>query len=188
MPGQEVKSALRFTCSGWRGGSRGQQSAGEAGGAGVKGGLLVSSLLFALPCFAFHVGGESLLCKLDDSMENVRMEMLGSRGWNPGEARHLMKQSMTLGRLGRRQKGGYDYQGQGNQVPARVPLTLGELSVTGLSPGKPMAMGGPEPLDPSSCGWALLSAWLGLFHFGLFQVQSSAPSLVSGISTHIKHF
>lgn len=122
-----MKSILWSTCSRWRGGSRGQQRAGGVEGAEVRRGLLAFSW-FCLTCPALlSHGGENLLCKPDDSMEGVRLEIPGSRGWNPGEARPLSKQNMTLGESGRRQAGGYDYQGQGSQVPARVPLSLGRI-------------------------------------------------------------
>lgn len=89
-------------------------------------------------------GGENLLCKPDDSMEGVRLEIPGSRGWNPGEARPLSKQNMTLG-------GGQEDNKQGDMTikvrEARCqlgcPCPLEESSVTGLSLWQPMSPRGP---------------------------------------------
>lgn len=74
-----------------------------------------------------------------------------------------------FGRVGGgRQAGRHDYQGHGKQVPAGVPSSLREPSTT--SPGQSGATGGPESQDFSRV-WAPLSARLGLFRSGLFQVQ-----------------
>ena len=83
MPGQQVKRVMQYAYSGWRGGTRGQERAGGGERWGQRQSFLFLAL-FALPCFPFHLRGESLLCKLDDSKEGVRMEMRGSRGWSPG--------------------------------------------------------------------------------------------------------
>ena len=86
----------------------------------------------ALLCLSH--GGENSLLKPDDSMEWVRLETPGRRGWNPGEAPPLTKQNMTSGGLGRWQAAGCDYQGQGNQVPATLPLSLGRTWCKWLEP------------------------------------------------------
>lgn len=86
------------------------QGGGEGGGASrelvVWQGLRLREVFWflldfvwpALLCFSH--GGENLLHKPDDSMERVRLETPGSRGWNPGEARPLTKQNITLGGVG----------------------------------------------------------------------------------------